>query len=239
MTISVSSDGGTTWRSPYIGPNRGHISLPGATLPGSKRTRVRVTLNDGFSAASATSPTFAAPGTPPQVKIIAPVAGDSILAGQRTRLVATAVGDQGQALSGRALTWFAGRRRLGTGATLNARLPAGKVTLRLVARGSGGNSRTVTERLGVTAQKLRVLGLSVPQRVRKGAKTVTITLRTSSAARLTVGRKHLSVRTRSTKITLSLPAKPAVGLVKVPFTLSPTSRSVTGKVRGSVWVVRT
>ena len=41
------------------------------------------------------------------------------------------------------------------------------------------------------------------------------------------------------KITLSLPAKPAVGLVKVPFTLSPSSRSVTGKIRGSVWVVRT
>ena len=71
------------------------------------------------------------------------------------------------------------------------------------------------------------------------AKTVTITLRTSTAAKLTVGRKHYTVRTRSTKITLSLPAKPAVGLVKVPFTLAPSSHSVTGKLRGSVWVVRT
>ena len=91
----------------------------------------------------------------------------------------------------------------------------------------------------MTAARLRVLTLSVPQRVNKGAKTVTITLRTSATSKLVVGRKHYTVRTRSTKITLSLPAKPAVGLVKVPFTLSPSSRSVTGKIRGSVWVVRT
>ena len=239
VTIAVSSDGGATWRSAFIGPNRGRVSLPATALAGSKRERVRVTLNDGFSAASATSATFKAPGSPPQAQIIAPVAGDTILAGQRTRLVATAVNDQNQTLTGRSLTWFAGRRRLGSGATLKVRLSAGKVTLRLVARGSVGISRTVTERLTVTAAKLRVTSLSVPQRVKKGANTVTITLRTSSTSKLVVGRKHYTVRTRSTRITLSLPAKPAVGLVKVPFTLSPRSRSVTGKIRGSVWVVRT
>jgi len=113
------------------------------------------------------------------------------------------------------------------------------VTLRLVARDANGNRRTVSERLSVTAPKLRVVRLSVPQRVKKGAKTVTITLRTSATSKLTVGRRHYTVRTRTTRITLSLPAKPAVGLVKVPFTLSPTSRSVSGKIRGSVWVVRT
>jgi hypothetical protein len=58
-------------------------------------------------------------------------------------------------------------------------------------------------------------------------------------SKLTVGHRHYTVRTRSTKIKLSLPSKPVVGLVKVPFTLSPSSRSVTGRIRGSVWVVRT
>jgi hypothetical protein len=161
-----------------------------------------------------------------------------VLAGARTRLVATAVNDQGQALKGRSLTWFAGRQRLGASPTLRTRLPGGRVTLRLVVRSANGISRTVTERLTVTATRLRVVSLSVPQRVKKGAKTVAIMLRTSTTAKLAVGRKHYTVRTRSTRITLNLPTRPAVGLVKVPFTLSPTSRSVTGRIHGSVWVVR-
>ncbi len=147
--------------------------------------------------------------------------------------------DLGNPLKGRALTWFAGRKRLGTGATLKARLPAGKVTLKLRAREAGGLTRIVTERLTVTAQRLRVVSITVPQRVGKKARTVRITLRMSARARLVAAGHHFIVRTKATKLTVPLPKKPTVGLLKVPFKVSATNHAVKGTLHGSIWVIRT
>ena len=162
-----------------------------------------------------------------------------MLGGNRTRLSAVAVDDLGNPLKGKALSWFAGHRKLGTGATLNARLPAGKVTLRLRAREAGGPTRIVTERVNVTAQRLRVLTISVPQRVGKKAHTVTITLRMSARSKLIAAGHPFIVRTKATKLTIPLPKKPAVGLLKVPFRVTATNHAVKGTLRGSIWVIRT
>lgn len=237
--VDFTSDGGKIWRTVFTGPNRGRVTLPASVLAGSKHARLRVTLNDGFSDATATSATFTTPGTPPQAQIITPRVGDTVLAGARTRLSGIAFDDLGQPLKGRALTWFAGRRRLGTGATLKARLPAGNVALKLLARGSNGLTRVVTERLSVTPQRLRLLSVSIPQRVSKKARTVTLTIRMSARSKLVAAGHHFVVRTRATKLTVALPKRPAIGLLKVRFTVTATDRSVRGTIRGAIWVVRT
>jgi hypothetical protein len=125
------------------------------------------------------------------------------------------------------------------GAVLKARLPAGKVRLRLRARAANGLTRVVSERLGVTPQRLRAVSISVPQRVGRKAHTVTITLRLSARSKLVAAGHHFTVKTKETKLTIPLPKKPAVGLLKVPFKISATNHAVKGTLRGSIWVIRT
>ena len=237
--VQYTWDGGKIWRTAWMGPNTGHVTLPASVLAASKNARIRVTVNDGFSDAAATSRTFKTAGSPPQAQILTPSVGDTVLGGDRTRLSAVATDDLGNPLKGRALTWFAGHKRLGTGAVLKARLPAGKVRLRLRARAANGLTRVVSERLGVTPQRLRAVSISVPQRVGRKAHTVTITLRLSARSKLVAAGHHFTVKTKATKLTIPLPKKPAVGLLKVPFKISATNHAVKGTLRGSIWVIRT
>ena len=91
----------------------------------------------------------------------------------------------------------------------------------------------------MTAQRLRVVSITVPQRVGKKARTVRITLRMSARARLVAAGHHFIVRTKATKLTVPLPKKPTVGLLKVPFKVSATNHAVKGTLHGSIWVIRT
>ena len=236
--VQYTWDGGKIWRTAWMGPNTGHVTLPASVLAASKNARIRVTVNDGFSDAAATSRTFKTAGSPPQAQILTPSVGDTVLGGDRTRLSAVATDDLGNPLKGRALTWFAGHKRLGTGAVLKARLPAGKVRLTLRARAATGLTRVVSERLGVTPQRLRAVSISVPQRVGRKAHIVTITLRLSARSKLVAAGHHFTVKTKATKLTIPLP-KPAEGLLKVPFKISATDHAVKGTLRGSIWVIRT
>jgi hypothetical protein len=86
---------------------------------------------------------------------------------------------------------------------------------------------------------MRVLSALIPQKVGKGAKTLTVKLRTSVPSTLTVGSHHLKVGTKLTTVKIPLPAKPKVGLVRVGFKLAPRDKSVKGAVTGKISVVRT
>jgi hypothetical protein len=68
---------------------------------------------------------------------------------------------------------------------------------------------------------------------------VTVHIKTSAAAVLTAARRRFRVGTTRTKLTIPLPARPAVGVVRVPFKLSPTSHAVQGNVKGTFSVART
>jgi hypothetical protein len=128
---------------------------------------------------------------------------------------------------------------LGTGRNLRALLPAGRVTLRLVARGANGRLGAAQVLLRVAARRLRVVEVRVPPRVARGARTVTVRVRTSAPSTLRAAGRRLLVGTRLTTLRIPLPSRPAIGVVRVPFQLSARSRSVTGVVTGSVSVVRT
>ena len=67
------------------------------------------------------------------MRILRPVGGEAVRAGDRVLLTGAAFDDAHRELGGRALTWYAGRRLLGHGRRLRAALPAGRVVLRLVA----------------------------------------------------------------------------------------------------------
>ena len=64
-------------------------------------------------------------------------------------LTGAALDDRHRELRGRALSWYAGRKRLGHGRKLTVRLPAGRPVLRLVARDPSG-------RRGVARLRVRV-----------------------------------------------------------------------------------
>ncbi len=68
---------------------------------------------------------------------------------------------------------------------------------------------------------------------------VTVHIKTSAAAVLTAARRRVRVGTKRTKLTIPLPARPAVGVLRIPFKLSPAGRAVQGNVKGTFSVART
>ena len=145
----------------------------------------------------------------------------------------------GRPLTGRALTWYAGSERLGRGARLRARLTAGATTLRLVARDEGGSSGQATLRVRVEARRLRLVRLRVPPKVATRARAVTVSMSASAASTLAAAGRRLRVGTTPTTLRIPLPARPRIGVVRVPFRLTARDRAVRGTVRGTLTVVRT
>jgi hypothetical protein len=238
-TIDFSADNGRTWRTVYDGPSMGRASLPGSFLAGSKRARIRLGISDGFSQRRATSRPFVAQGTRPRVQILSPQTAALVRSGERTLLTGSAFDDLDRQLPGKALTWFAGKKRLGSGRQLRVRLPLGARRLALVARDRTGRKGTSRLPLRVEAPRLRIVDLDVPLKVSRKARTVTVQIKTSAAAVVNAARRRFRVGTKRTKLTIPLPARPAVGVLRIPFKLSPSSRAVQGKVKGTFSVART
>ena len=161
VTIDYAADG-RNWRTVFQGPSTGRATIKGRFLDTGSRARLRVTVDDGFAQARATSTRFRADGTPPVARIVLPDVSESPQAG-RVLLQGSALDDRGRRLRGRALTWFAGTKRLGTGERLLAKLPAGRITLRL--RASDRGRVTFADRLLVTPVALQLTSLRVPDRV--------------------------------------------------------------------------
>jgi hypothetical protein len=191
VTVEYAADG-RSWRAVFQGPSSGRTSIPGRFLEAGSRARVRVTVDDGFNQAGAVSAPFRASGKPPVARIILPDASESPQAG-RALLLGAALDDRGRRLRGRALTWFAGSRRLGTGERLMAKLPAGRIRLRLRARDRGRVAFAV-RRLVVTPFALQLTTLRVPDRVAARASRVAVTLATTIPATLRAGGRNFSAR---------------------------------------------
>ena len=214
--------GGTDWRTVFQGPSAGRATVPGGFLEAGPKARVRVTVDDGFEQARDVSAAFETAGAAPTVQIALPDDGDELQAG-RTLLVGSASGDRGR-LPGRALTWFAGSKRLGRGERLQATLPAGSVRLRLVARDAGGRAGTATRRLTVAPARLALRGLRVPDRVAPGASRVAVTLAATVPARVRAGGRTFRIGPRARRIRIPLPGRPRTGVVKAELTIAATGR---------------
>ena len=84
-TIDYAADG-RNWRTVFQGPSTGRATIKGRFLDAGSRARLRVTVDDGFAQARATSTRFRADGTPPVARIVLPD-GERVAAG-RTRALA-------------------------------------------------------------------------------------------------------------------------------------------------------
>jgi hypothetical protein len=236
-TVDFSRDG-RTWATVFQGPSRGRARLPRSVLPASRRARVRVTVNDGFTERTATSGRFRTAGSPPVPRIERPAAPERLTAGARVLLAGTALDDRLRNLRGRSLTWFAGRRRLGHGERLTVRLPAGAVTLRLVARDSLGRTGSARRRVRVRPAPLRLLALEAPPHVRRGARSVALAVRVSAPATLRAGGRRVRLGTAATRVRLPLPARPKRGLLRLSYVVRARGGDARGTIKGGLVVLR-
>ncbi|MDQ2894592.1 MAG: hypothetical protein M3Y09_02925 [Actinomycetota bacterium] len=237
-TVDYSFDGGRSWRTVFNGPSTGEASVPGRFLEGSRRARIRVYVNDGFNEANVISPVFRADGTSPVAQIVRPGPGEPVRGDERTVLIGSAFDDHHRLLRGRALTWYAGRHRLGSGERLEATLPAGRVLLRLVVRDQTGRQTTLQRVLHVVPARVRLLQLSAPDVIRHRSRTITVRVAASTAATLTRGGQHYHIGRLLRTIVVRLPARPASGLLTLPIQLVAGGPGVTGSTRGAIVVVR-
>ncbi len=214
-TVEYSPDAGRTWRHVFQGPSKGRATLRGAYLESSTRGRIRVTVNDGFSDATDESRAFNAAGSGPQATIVIPHTGDELQAGL-VRFVGRGIDDHRRALRGRALTWFAGAKRLGTGEKLSARLKPGRVTIRLVAHDRDGRSGVATQKVTIAPVRLQIKTIGTSPRVRRGAKTMKLRIATTVPATLTAAGRRYSVNTKTRTVAIRLPSKPKTGLLTRP-----------------------
>ena len=236
-TVDYSADG-RSWRTVFDGPSSGRARVPGRRLAGSRRARVRVNVSDGFNEATAVSRVFRVDGSKPTVRILRPHRRESLQAGVRTSLSGAALDDRFLALSGRSLTWFAGRRRLGRGERIRAKLRAGRVTLRLVGSRpirEAGRRPAAGARRPAHAEAARVpLRAEGRPQGPDGAGS-----RPRDVEGNPQGRRPPLPRWAGTEAhRRRLPRRPATGLVRVKFRLTPRGRGSTGRVRGRIVLAR-
>jgi PKD repeat protein len=185
--IYSSIDAGRTWRLIYSGPNSGSANLPASYFPGSQRSRVLVRVSDGFNERGAISPIFRSIGTPPQVRILAPEPSQPVLGSSTVLLEGEAFDDRLRPLRAGRLVWYAGTRKVGTGASLAVRsLPAGRVRLTLVATDAVGRKGSASLVVRVRGVKPAFLQLETPGRLAREAKRMKIAIESTIPAQLTV-----------------------------------------------------
>ncbi len=218
-TIEFSANGSSGWTPVWVGANSGRAVVPGRFLQRGTHARIRVKISDGFNETTAVSRAFRAEGAPPMARIILP-AGSKLPAPGRTLLAGSGIDDRNRVLKGRSLTWFAGKRRLGRGEQLRARLPGGNVTLRLQVRDRFGRVTTAVRRLKITPKQLQIATLSGPAHVAKGARSVKVTVRTTIPATLSVGGRHFAVGAKAKRLTIPLPRKPGTGVLKLKLSFT-------------------
>ena len=233
--VDYSADGGATWRTLFEGPAAaGRARLAASKLQGSRRARVRVAVNDGFNETRALSPLFRVDGAAPAVRIQSPAAGEALRSSGRVVLRGAAQDDALRLLNAKSLTWFAGRRRLGTGERLSVRLPAGRHVLRLVARDRSGRTATARRTVRVAGPVLRLDRLSYDRTLKKGARFVSVTIATSVRATASAGGRRFAVGPTPRVVRIALPRRPATGRVGVAVTI----RGAGAVLRGRVTVFR-
>jgi hypothetical protein len=223
--VEFSADNGKTWRTVTYGVSSGHATVSAKILEASRKARVRVRVSDGFHTAVASSKKIRVDGTRPTAQILRPDAGERIQGGERITLLGQGADDRDLPIKGKRLRWFAGKKRLGRGAKLKVRLPAGKVKLRLVATDRIGRRTVATRKLRVTAPPLRLTKL-VTRSVKARARRAVVKVAASRSAVLLVAGKRYRVGPKAHKLRIRLPKRPKAGILRIPLRLKAQGASV-------------
>ncbi len=217
--VDYSANGGRTWRTVFTGGNLGRVSLSSSYFSGASNARVRVGISDGFNVTRVVSGRLRAIGTPPVVTILSLKPGQHIDADASTLLRGNAFDDAFTLLTGKRLTWFAGRRRVGTGAMASVTgLAPGRVTIRLQARDRHGRIGSAQVVVRVTGVRPFFTTLTAPSSLSRRARSVRIRVATNIAATLQFGKRRFAVSPRARNVTLSI--KRGSGTLRLTLKLS-------------------
>jgi hypothetical protein len=228
--VEYSVNGGSTWQTVWTGPNRGETTVPAYYLAQTRSARLRVSLDDGFNQASATSARFSSPGAPPVVRITSPQTRQRIHRDDVLSLNGQAFDDRARRLTRTSLVWFLGQRRVAVGERAAiADLPSGPATLRLVARDASGRTSSASVQIRIEPVAPRVLQLVAPPRVSLRATSLTFAISTSVPAALDIGSRRFAVRRTLRKVTV--PIAPRRGPFLVSFRLTADGRTVSESFR--------
>jgi hypothetical protein len=235
VQVDYSGDGGRTWKTVWLGPNRGRAQLPARYLFRSPHASVRVTAGDGFRSTTASSRPFSSPGRPPVVQILAPWTGTRQPNDAPLVLSGQAFDDSSQLLTGRHLRWLLGRRMLGTGARITVSgLPGGRHRIALLASDRFGRRGVASVVVVLRASRPLFLTLQAPRTLRRSARTLRLTVAVSLPAalvtragglrpqRFAVGRRprRLTVHVRPGRASLTVRLSPRAGGLSRTETIS-------------------
>ncbi len=220
--VEFSADGGRTWRQAAGGADLGRVRLPPGLLTPSPRARLRVRVDDGFTATTSSVLSIVVPSRPPAVTILSPRPRQAVQAGAAITLSGVATDDRGRRISGDRLRWFAGNRLLGRGSTISASLPAGTRTVRLRAtdaRGRQGDSAVPVRLRPTTPFFVR---LEAPARIAPGAGSLVVTVSATQTAILGAGAQRVPVGTIARRVRLTV--RPGRGKLVLRLSLSSGGR---------------
>jgi hypothetical protein len=235
--VDYSADGGKSFHRIFVGPDKGAAAVPARYLSRSAKARVRVTVNDGFQATTATSKSFRSPGAAPDVSILSPASGlrqpddaPLVLSGQ-------AFDDTGKALAGKQLRWLAGGRLLGTGRSIGATgLKPGRRRISMVARDRFGRKGRRSVTVVITAARPVFLTLDTPRSAKRSARTIRLKVATSLPGRLVVrsarvGARRFKVGRRARTLTVRVARGTKVLRLRLVLTSGGKSTTATVSIR--------
>ena len=217
-TVEYSADGGRSWKVVAGDVSGTSVRLPSRALSASDNARLRVRVSDGFNATIATSGPLHTTGAPPAVTILNAGHPGRVRSGATLLLRGSAFDDADRALSGRHLSWFAGRRRVGRGSVLSLHvLHPGPTTVRLIAIDARGRSSTAELRLRVLAPPPRFLVSRAPTQLGAHARHLRLVVATTVPSVLTIaGTRHTLGRTPRT-ITIAI--RPGASILRIRYSL--------------------
>lgn len=223
VLVDYSSDGGRRFHTVFAGRDLGHATIDPQSLTRSAHARVRVRVSDGFDQAQVTSGRLHVGGRAPDVTIESPRRGMTVRADAELSLAGHAGDDAFAALTGRQLRWFAGRRRVGSGAHVLLRdLRPGHLPIRLIASDHFGRTSTARTTVTVRAAEPRLFALRVPRRVSSKARAFDMTMAASEACKLTLGGRgvhHTVARLGRRERRIHVVVTPGTGDLRVSLAL--------------------
>lgn len=229
-TVEYSTDNGRSWRTLFIGPDRGDVDLPNRYFAKSSQARVRVRVSNGFTDSTTTSGRFSALGSPPTVRITSPGRNERMTDDAPLYLSGIAFDDALAQLHGRRLRWYADRQLLGTGEKITATgIPPGTRRIRLVARDSNGRAAEAFVPIAIRGSKPLFIALGSPKKLSRRGRGLTLRAASDIPATLTIGRAHFPVNSMTRSIKQRV--RPGKGTLVLRLRLTSHGKSTTLALR--------
>lgn len=156
--VYYSTDGGTTYEILAIETDTTSVSIPANALRGSNRSRLGVSVSDGYRAAFAETPVFSVAGHAPEIKIQRPLSGMVFAESQGFLLDASGYDIEDGGLSSDSFSWSSSLDgNLGTGSylVLSANyLTRGVHTITLTASDSDNMTTTASVNITIAARNM-------------------------------------------------------------------------------------